>query len=123
MPGEKILIIEDNELNLELVKILLEKSGYEVLASTRADDGITKAKTDKPDLILMDMRLPGMNGMQAVKLLKEEESTRDIPVVILTGDVMLQSREKALENGFAGYIAKPINTRQFGTMVADYLSS
>lgn len=98
-------------------------NGYKVLTATKADDGIEIAKSHHPDLILMDMRLPGMSGADAVKLLKQDASTCHIPVVVLTGDVMLQNRENALKNGFAGYIPKPINTRQFAALVSDYLQA
>lgn len=121
MAGKKILIVEDNLLNLELVQDLLELSGYQVLAATMAEDGIEIAKSEIPDLILMDIRLPGINGLDAIKMLKQHPSTRDIPVVALTANAMPGDRQKALECGSAGYIPKPINTRQFPAQIADYL--
>jgi CheY-like chemotaxis protein len=121
MPGKKILIVEDNLVNLELTQDLLELSGYRVLAATLAEDGIEIAKSEIPDLILMDIGLPGINGFDAIKLLKQEPATRDIPVVVLTADAMPEDRQKTLECGAAGYISKPINTRQFASQVADYL--
>lgn len=123
MANRKILIIEDHPVNLELVQILLEKQGYEVFAAARAEPGIELAKAERPDLILMDMRLPGLSGLDAVKLLKQEPATQNIPVVVLTGDIMLQDRQVALNNGFSGYIAKPIDTREFATLVAGYLEA
>ena len=119
--NQKILIIEDNQLNLELAQDLLEMSGYQVISATMAEAGIVLAKSEIPDLILMDIRLPGINGLDAIKLLKQDPSTQHIPVVVLTADAMAGTRQKALECGSAGYIPKPIDTRQFASQVADYL--
>lgn len=121
MADKKILIIEDNLINLEMVQDLLESYGYQVLSATMAETGIELAKSEIPDLILMDIRLPGISGLDAIKLLKQEPSTQHIPVVVLTANAMAGDREKALECGSAGYMPKPINTRQFASQVANYL--
>ena len=86
--NQKILIIEDNQLNLELAQDLLEMSGYQVISATMAEAGIVLAKSEIPDLILMDIRLPGINGLDAIKLLKQDPSTQHIPVVVLTANAM-----------------------------------
>ncbi len=121
MADKKILIIEDNLLNLELAQDLLELSGYRVISATRAKAGIELARSESPDLILMDIRLSGINGLDAIKLLKQEPSTQRIPVVVLTADAMPGDRQKALECGSVGYIPKPIDTRKFASQVTDYL--
>jgi two-component system cell cycle response regulator DivK len=119
---KKILIIEDNLLNLELVQDLLELSGYQVLSATMAEAGLELAKSENPDLILMDIRLPGLNGLEAIMLLKQAPPTQHIPVVALTADAMPSDRQRALAYGAAGYILKPIDTRQFASQVADFLN-
>ena len=123
MAGEKILIIEDNPLNLELAQDLLELAGYRVLSAPIAEMGIKIAMSEIPDLILMDIRLPGMNGLEAIRLLKQDNLTKRIPIVALTANAMPGEEERALQGGSVGYITKPINTRQFASQVADYLSA
>jgi two-component system cell cycle response regulator DivK len=123
MAGEMILIIEDNPLNLELAQDLLELAGYRVLSAPLAEMGIEIAMSEIPDLILMDIRLPGMNGLEAIRLLKQDNLTKRIPVVALTANAMPGEKERALQGGSVGYITKPINTRQFASQVADYLST
>jgi CheY-like chemotaxis protein len=123
MAGEMILIIEDNPLNLELAQDLLELAGYRVLSAPIAEMGIEIAMSEIPDLILMDIRLPGMNGLEAIRLLKQDNLTKRIPIVALTANAMPGEEEKALQGGSVGYITKPINTRQFASQVADYLSA
>ena len=123
MAGEKILIIEDNPLNLELAQDLLELAGYRVLSAPLAETGIEIAMSEIPDLILMDIRLPGMNGLEAIRLLKQDNLTKRIPIVALTANAMPGEEERALQGGSVGYITKPINTRQFASQVADYLSA
>ena len=123
MAGEKILIIEDNPLNLELAQDLLELAGYRVLSAPIAETGIEIAMSEIPDLILMDIRLPGMNGLEAIRLLKQDNLTKRIPIVALTANAMPGEEERALQGGSVGYITKPINTRQFASQVADYLSA
>ena len=123
MAGEMILIIEDNPLNLELAQDLLELAGYRVLSAPLAETGIEIAMSEIPDLILMDIRLPGMNGLEAIRLLKQDNLTKRIPIVALTANAMPGEEERALQGGSVGYITKPINTRQFASQVADYLSA
>jgi len=123
MAGEMILIIEDNPLNLELAQDLLELAGYRVLSAPIAEMGIEIAMSEIPDLILMDIRLPGMNGLEAIRLLKQDNLTKRIPIVALTANAMPGEEERALQGGSVGYITKPINTRQFASQVADYLSA
>lgn len=123
MAEKKILIVDDNRMNLELVSDLLEVNGYQVLQAEDAKSGIDIAKKEIPDLILMDVQLPGMDGIQATRVLKEDVETRDIPVVALTAHAMKGDREKILEAGCAGYITKPIDTREFPKIVAGFFSS
>lgn len=122
MPGERILVIEDNPLNLELVRALLEAQGYEVIDSGSAEEGIERAKTEQPRLIFIDLRLPGTDGLAATQLLKADIATRHIPVVALTAHAMKGDDERAMQAGCDGYLTKPIDTRAFPAVVARFLA-
>lgn len=113
MSGEKILIIDDNPANMELASDLLELHGFQVLQAGDGKTGIELAKTKMPDLILMDIQLPGMDGFEATKILKEDTITTNVPIVAVTAYAMIGDKEKALKAGCIGYIPKPINTREF----------
>jgi CheY-like chemotaxis protein len=121
MAGERILVIEDNPLNLELVRALLEAHGYEVIDSGSAEEGIERARTEKPQLIFMDLGLPGTDGFAATQLLKADAATRHIPVVALTAHAMKGDDERARRAGCDGYLTKPIDTRSFPAVVARFL--
>jgi CheY-like chemotaxis protein len=121
--GETILIVEDNPMNMELATDLLEIAGYTVLQAGTAEEGVRLAKAETPDLILMDVRLPGMDGLTATGLLKQDPTTAHIPVFALTAQAMKGDQEKALEAGCNGYITKPIDTREFPGQVASALAS
>jgi len=108
----KILIIEDNPTNMKLVSLLVEKAGYSALKAIEAETGIAMARKAHPDLILMDIQLPGMDGLTATTILKSEVTTRDIPIIALTAFAMDGDREKMLAGGCDGYIAKPIHHEQ-----------
>ena len=121
MAGERILVVEDNPLNLELVRALLEKLGYVVIDSGTAEEGIERAKAEQPQLILMDINLPGTDGLTATTLLKAEPTTRHIPVVALTAHAMKGDDERVQTAGCDGYMTKPIDTRTFPALVASFL--
>jgi len=123
MKKQKILVIEDDPLNMELVTDLLEVAGYTVLQAGTADEGIIMAKGADPTLILMDIRLPGIDGLVATGILKEDSVTRHIPIIALTASVMLGDESRALAAGCAGYIRKPIDTRTFSSTVAAFIEA
>jgi len=108
-----VLIVEDNERNLKLVRDVLQVKGYTTLEAGTAEDGIKLAAERKPDLILMDIQLPGMNGIDALRALRSDPSTANIPVVAVTASVMQQDRKQITEAGFNGYVGKPINIKEF----------
>jgi len=108
-----ILIVEDNEKNLKLVRDVLQVKGYQTLEAGTAEDGIRLAAERRPDLVLMDIQLPGMNGIDALKALRAEPSTAAIPVIALTASVMQQDRQEIMRAGFDAFIEKPINLREF----------
>ena len=106
-----ILVVEDNEKNLKLVRDVLQVKGYATLEAGTAEDGIKIARDRMPNLILMDIQLPGMSGIEALKALRAEPATAAIPVVAITASVMQQDRQKTMSAGFDGFIEKPINLR------------
>jgi len=118
----RILIVEDNPANMTLAVFLLESAGHSVIKSTDAEAGLTLARKEQPDLILMDIQLPGMDGLQATLLLKKDEATRNIPVIALTALVMKGDEERILAVGCDGYIAKPMRYREFLATVAEHLA-
>jgi two-component system, cell cycle response regulator DivK len=108
-----ILIVEDNEKNLKLVRDVLQVKGFATLEAGSAEDGIKLALERKPDLILMDIQLPGMNGIDALKVLRADPNTAKIPVIAVTASVMQQDRTLITEAGFDRYVGKPINIKEF----------
>jgi two-component system, cell cycle response regulator len=117
-----ILVVEDNALNLKLVRSLLSLGGYQVLEAEDAESGIQMAAIHQPDLILMDIQLPGIDGLEATRVIRGTQETRKIPVVALTSYAMPGDEIKAQEAGCSGYITKPINTRTFMESVRGYLN-
>ncbi len=122
MARHKILIIEDNRMNMELAVDLLESAGHQVLTAMEAETGMELARSHQPELILMDVSLPGMDGLAATQKLKADPATRNIPVVALTAHAMKGDEEKALAAGCQGYLTKPIDTRTFAATVVKFLA-
>ena len=118
-----ILIVEDNDKNLKLVRDVLQVKGYATIEAGTAEDGIALARERKPDLILMDIQLPGMNGIEAIGVLRADPATAAIPVVAVTASVMPQDRNKITEAGFNAYVGKPINLKEFLDTVRNMLES
>lgn len=119
---KKILVIEDNEQNLYLVTFLLEQDGYEVITAGDGIRGIERANRDVPDLILLDIQLPVMDGYVVAARLKESAALAHVPIVAVTSYAMAGDREKALASGCTGYIVKPINPDTFLTEIEAYLA-
>ena len=118
MPNELILIVEDNEKNRKLVRDILQFKGYPLLESETAEEGIRLAKEKKPALILMDFHLPGMNGIEAFKVLRADPETSSIPIIAVTASAMTEDRKKIIDAGFDGLQTKPINVKEFLETVA-----
>ena len=121
MANETVLVIEDNEMNMKLVRSLLQIGKYSVLEASDAENGIQLAREHHPELILMDIQLPGMDGLTATREIKNDPAVKDISVVALTSYAMEGDEEKAREAGCIGYIAKPIDTRSFLETVGQFL--
>ena len=118
MSQELILIVEDNEKNRKLIRDLLQAKGYQTIESDAAEDGIKLAQERKPALILMDIQLPGMDGVTALKQLKAAPATQNIPVMAITASAMTYNRVSMLAEGFDGYQIKPFNLSEFLADVA-----
>lgn len=119
-PG-RILVVEDNPKNLKLVRDVLLFSGYEVIEATSGEDGVRLAASEEPDLILMDLQLPGIDGAEALRRIRAGERSRDVPVVAVTAFAMDDDREHAFASGFTGYVEKPISVRRLPQQVRDFL--
>ena len=105
----KILLVEDNEMNRDMLSRRLERRGYEVIVAVDGEEGVARAKADAPDLVLMDLSLPGIDGWEATRQLKAADETRSIPVLALTAHAMAGDREKALEVGCDDFDTKPVD--------------
>ena len=121
MNCKTVLIIEDNELNMKLVRSMLQLGQYQVLEAVDAEDGIQLARKQLPNLILMDIQLPGMDGLEATRLIKNDPDLSHIPVIALTSYAMRGDEERAILAGCSGYMAKPIDTRNFLDILSEYL--
>jgi two-component system cell cycle response regulator DivK len=117
----RVLIVEDNAANLTLATFLLQSAGHSVLSARDAETGLTLARSEQPDLVLMDIQLPGMDGLEATAMLKKDGATRDIPVVALTALAMKGDEERIRAAGCDGYIAKPLAYRDFLATIATHL--
>jgi len=113
-----VLVVEDNPANMTLATFLLKSAGYAVLSATDAEAGLALARAEQPDLVLMDIQLPGMDGLQACAILKKDATTREIPVIALTALAMKGDEERIRAAGCDGYIAKPLAYREFLATVA-----
>ncbi len=123
MANESILIVEDNPVNRKLLVALLKPRGYRLLTAEDGEEAIAVAARELPDLILMDLQLPKMNGLTATRCLKNNPATANIPVVALTAHAMPEERQRAQEIGFNGYITKPIDTRTFPVQICSFFTS
>ena len=123
MAGELILIVEDNEKNRKLVRDVLNFKGYRLAEAETGEDGVRLAQELHPDLVLMDIQLPGIDGITALRQLRDDQATRDIPVIAVTASAMTQDRQKIMAAGFDGYQSKPIRVKEFMDAVRAMLDS
>jgi two-component system cell cycle response regulator DivK len=108
-----ILIVEDNEKNMKLARDVLQAKGYSTLEAVTGEDGVRLAREALPALVLMDIQLPGINGIEALRQLREDPATAPIPVIAVTASVMLSDRRQITDAGFDGYVGKPISLKEF----------
>lgn len=118
---KKALVIDDNGNNLLLEKDLLEVAGFEVFEAENASSGISIARKERPDIIVMDVRLPNMRGLEAARILRQDKETCDIPIVFVTASVMTEDKEEITTITNSGFIGKPINTRTFAKQISEYI--
>jgi two-component system, cell cycle response regulator DivK len=123
MAGHRILIVDDNATNLKLVAYLMKAHGYEVDTALDAELAMEAIRTQRPDVVLMDIQLPGIDGLELTRLLKDDPSTRDILVIAVTAYAMKGDQDKALAAGCDDYITKPIDTRALPETIARHLAT
>lgn len=121
MAGQLVLIVEDNERNRKLVRDVLQFHGYRTAEAEMAEEGLRLALETPPALILMDIELPGMNGIEALRRLRADPRTRGIPVIAVTASAMTKDRLRIMSAGFDGYLSKPINVKEFVAAVQQLL--
>jgi two-component system cell cycle response regulator DivK len=122
MTPSRILVVEDNPLNLKLVRDVLQFAGYEVVEAQSGEDGLRAAQTDPPDLVLMDLQLPGIDGFETLHRMRQGGLGRDVPVVAVTAFAMAEDRQRASSAGFDGFVEKPISVRALPGQVAAFLT-
>jgi two-component system cell cycle response regulator DivK len=120
MAGERVLVVEDNDKNMKLVRDVLQATGYSTLEATTGEEAIELALSQTPALVLMDVQLPGIDGVEALERLRQNERTVSIPVLALTAQAMSGDRERFLEAGFDGYLAKPVDVRELIQAVREH---
>lgn len=123
MAGERILLVEDNLINRRMAEFLLKSRGLVVIEAVTGIEAIERARAERPDLIIMDLQLAGMDGFEATRIIKADPTLRHIPVVAMTAYAMSGDRERALAAGCDGYITKPIDTKEFPLTIARYLAA
>lgn len=123
MSARKILVVEDNDMNMQLVEFLLEEGGYDIVKAASGEEALqlTRSGAGAPDLILMDIHLPGMDGLSVVRAMKTDDRTRRIPILALTAHAMRGDKDRFLEAGCDGYISKPIDVKTFIASIEQYL--
>ena len=123
MAGETILVVEDNPLNMELVTDILEAHGYEVRQAINGKEAVQEVESHLPDLILMDIQLPGLDGLTVTGIIKDNPEAAHVPIIALTAHAMRGDEEKAREAGCYGYISKPIDTRSLPQTIRQFLDA
>jgi two-component system, cell cycle response regulator DivK len=118
---KKILVVEDNENNLYLITFILEKKGHKVIVAKTGEEGVELALKERPDLILMDIQLPGINGLEATRRIRASKERGDVPIIALTSYALVGDREQVMSAGCTGYIEKPINPESIMGEIEKYL--
>jgi CheY-like chemotaxis protein len=113
MAARRILVVEDNAMNMKLLRDVLKVRGYQVMEAITAEEGLQIAHAQRPDLVLMDIQLPGMDGITALRELRGDPATRDIPVIAVTASAMPMDRKQIMNAGFDGYQTKPLSVKEF----------
>lgn len=120
MAGERVLVVEDNDKNMKLIRDVLQATGYDTVEASTGDDAVKLAVSQAPALVLMDVQLPGIDGVEALARLRDDERTASIPVLALTAQAMHGDRERFLAAGFDGYLSKPVDVAELLRTVEEY---
>jgi FOG: CheY-like receiver len=123
MKYKTILVIEDNEINMKLIRAFLQIGKYRILEARDAETGIRLVREHHPDLILMDIQLPGIDGLSAAQFIKSDPDLKKIPIIAVTGNAMQKDKEEAMDIGFAGYLLKPFSIEVFLETISDFFKN
>lgn len=121
MPDKNVMVVEDNEKNRKLMRVVLKAKGYNVIEAATGEEALNILKNQKPDIILMDIQLPGIDGITLIKQIKETTALKDIPIIAVTAYAMKGDEEKIMEAGCDAYVSKPINTQELPLIVEQYI--
>ena len=121
MSGKNVMVVEDNEKNRKLMRVVLKAKGYNVIEATTGEEALTILKNQKPDIILMDIQLPGIDGLTLVRQIKADPLIKDIPIIAVTAYAMKGDEQKFMECGCDSYVSKPINTQELPLVVEKYI--
>jgi two-component system, cell cycle response regulator DivK len=123
MNATRVLVVEDNERNLKLVRDVLQYAGYEIIEASTGEEGVELAQSLTPDVILMDLQLPDIDGMEALRRIRKSPATADVPVIAVTAFAMRNDRARAFDAGFDGYLEKPLSVRELPAQVQQFLTA
>ncbi len=121
MPDKNVMVVEDNEKNRKLMRVVLRAKGYNIIEATTGEEALNLLKNQKPDIILMDIQLPGIDGLTLIKQIKASAITKDIPIIAVTAYAMKGDEQKILETGCNAYVSKPVNTQELPLIVEKYI--
>lgn len=122
MSGKNVMVVEDNEKNRKLMRVVLKAKGYNITEATTGEEALNLLKTQTPDIILMDIQLPGIDGLTLIKQIKDNVVTKDIPIIAVTAYAMKGDEQKILDTGCNAYVSKPINTQELPIIVEKYIN-
>ncbi len=122
MPDKNVMVVEDNEKNRKLMRVVLRAKGYNIIEATTGEEALSLLKNQKPDIILMDIQLPGIDGLTLIKQIKASVITKDIPIIAVTAYAMKGDEQKILETGCNAYVSKPVNTQELPLIVEKYIN-
>ena len=121
MSDKNVMVVEDNEKNRKLMRVVLKAKGYNIMEASTGEEALNLLKNQKPDIILMDIQLPGIDGITLIKQIKGDITTKDIPIIAVTAYAMKGDEQKILETGCDAYVSKPINTQELPLIVEKYI--
>jgi CheY-like chemotaxis protein len=121
MPDKNVMVVEDNEKNRKLMRVVLKSKGYNVIEATTGEEALNLLKNQKPNIIMMDIQLPGIDGLTLIKQIKADAMTKEIPIIAVTAYAMKGDEQKILDTGCEAYMSKPINTQELPIIIEKYI--